>query len=208
MLEINWPLFIAASLVIILSPGQDMVLVMSRGISQGARAGLITASGVSAGLLGHTILAAMGLGAVIAASEMAFTVLKYAGAVYLLWLGVRLLMSGEQRFDTLRTRQSSLPRLFTEGAISNLSNPKIVLFYFAFLPQFIPLNAKSPAVLLIAMGVAYAALAFLVKVPMGLFAGTLSEWFRSHPGALTWMFRSSGMVLVGFGLRLAFEERR
>ena len=205
MLEINWFVYLAASLVIILSPGQDMVLVMSRGIGQGAKAGLITAAGVSTGLMGHTLLAALGLGAVLAASEMAYAALKYAGAAYLFYLGVQLLMAGGGQLDAIRMRRSSLPRLFAEGALSNLSNPKIVLFYFAFLPQFVPAGAGNPTLLLIALGAAFAILTFLVKVPMGMFAGALSDWFGAHPSVLGWMFRSSGLVLIGFGLRLVLE---
>ncbi len=206
MFEVNWFLFIGASLVIILSPGQDMVLVMSRGIGQGAKAGLTTAAGVSVGLLGHTMLAALGLGVVLAASELAYSILKYAGAAYLFYLGIRLL-SGRSRLDTVRMKQTSLTRLFSEGALSNLSNPKIVLFYFAFLPQFVPATAQSPSLLLFILGVVFAILTFFVKVPVGMFAGSLSDWFRTHPSALTWMFRSSGLVLIGFGAKLVFDER-
>lgn len=207
MLEISWFLFIGASLVVIIAPGQDMILVMSRGIGQGARAGLVTGAGVSLGLLGHTILAALGLGALLAASEMAYLVLKYVGAAYLFYLGMRLLLSGEKSLATSKKSGASLPRLFVEGALSNLSNPKIVLFYFAFLPQFVPTSADNPSLLLFILGVIFALLTFIIKVPVGFFAGALSNWFKLHPKALAWVFRSSGMMLVGLGLRLAFEER-
>lgn len=207
MLEIPWLLFIGASLVVIIAPGQDMVLVMSRGIGQGARAGLVTGAGVSVGLLGHTVIAALGLGALLAASGTAYLVLKYVGAAYLFYLGVRLIFSGAKHLNAPKAKKSSMPRLFTEGALSNLSNPKIVLFYFAFLPQFVPATVQNPSALLFVLGAVFALLTFIIKVPVGFFAGALSSWFQSHPRALAWVFRSSGVVLIGLGLRLAIEER-
>ena len=207
MYDISWLLFIGASLVVIVAPGQDMVLVMSRGIGQGARAGLATAAGVCAGLLGHSVIATLGLGALLAASDMAYSALKYVGAAYLVYLGGRLLFAGKDGIGARAIAKASIPRLFSEGALSNLSNPKIVLFYFAFLPQFVPASATHPSVLLFTLGVLFALLTFAVKVPVGLFAGALSNWFRAHPNALAWVFRSSGIMLIGLALRLAFDER-
>lgn len=204
--EVSWILFTGASLAVILAPGQDMLLVMSRGLGQGARAGVATAAGVSTGLLGHTVLAALGLGALLAASEAAYAALKYVGAGYLFYLGVRLLLSGGG-LNAARLSGAPLSRLFAQGALSNLSNPKIVLFYFSFLPQFVPATASDPSLLLLALGVLFAALTFMVKGPVGYFAGALSAWFGAHPMALAWMFRSSGAVLIGLGLRLAFAGR-
>ena len=208
MLDIAWALFIGASLVVILAPGQDLVLVMSRGMSQGALAGIATAAGVSVGLLGHTILAALGLGALLQVSELAYMALKYVGALYLFYLGIRMILSGSKSLGTRNSARTSLTRLFSEGAFSNISNPKIVLFYFAFLPQFVSASAQNPAASIFALGLAFAVLTFLIKVPVGYFAGALAGWFRAHPAALAWFNRSSGVVLIGLGLRLALDERR
>ncbi|MEM7172988.1 MAG: LysE family translocator [Pseudomonadota bacterium] len=207
MFDVSWLIFVGASLVVILAPGQDMILVMSRGMSQGAAAGIAAGAGVSLGLLCHTLLAALGLGALLAASEMAFTILKIVGAAYLLYLGVRLLWTGHRQMQAQAAKQSSLFKTFSTGALSNLSNPKIALFYFAFLPQFVPAGAAHPTLILFALGVVFAALTFLIKVPVGYFAGGLSAWFRAHPQALTWLYRISGMALIGIGLRLALSER-
>jgi threonine/homoserine/homoserine lactone efflux protein len=157
--------------------------------------------------LGHSVIATLGLGALLAASELAYSALKYAGAAYLVYLGVRLLLSGGDCLGTRKAADMPLPRLFAQGALSNLSNPKIVLFYFAFLPQFVPASADHPSALLFLLGVLFSALTFAVKGPVGLFAGALSDWFRSHPSALAWLYRGSGMVLIAFALRLALEER-
>jgi threonine/homoserine/homoserine lactone efflux protein len=207
MIDASWVVFTVASLVLIATPGQDMILVMSRSVAQGIAAGVVTAAGVSVGLVGHTVLATLGLGAIVRTSEWLFIVLKFVGAAYLVYLGMGL----------LRTKQSGLPvgvqptrtlgRLFVDGAVSNLSNPKIAIFYFAFLPQFVAPSAHYPTLTVFVLGLAFAGLTFLVKAPVGAFAGRLSAWLRSRPGVLTWVFRASGAILVLLGVRLAFERR-
>ena len=207
MIDVSWLLFIVASLVLIITPGQDMVLVMSRSIAQGAGAGVVTAAGVSLGLVGHTLLATLGLGAVLRTSEWLFVALKLAGAAYLIWLGIGLLRSGGGPLDMQIASRRSLLRLFFDGALSNVSNPKIAIFYFAFLPQFVLPGAAHPTLSVFVLGLLFAALTFLVKGPVGFFAGLLSGWLRARPGALAGLYRSSGAVLIALGLKLAFERR-
>jgi len=207
MIDVSWLLFIVASLVLIITPGQDMVLVMSRSIAQGAGAGVVTAAGVSLGLVGHTLLATLGLGAVLRTSEWLFVALKLAGAAYLIWLGIGLLRSGGGPLDMQIASRRSLVRLFFDGALSNVSNPKIAIFYFAFLPQFVAPGATHPALSVFVLGLLFAALTFLVKGPVGFFAGLLSGWLRARPGALAGLYRCSGAVLIALGLKLAFERR-
>ena len=207
MVEASWLLFIAASLVLIATPGQDMILVMSRSVAQGAASGVATAAGVSVGLLGHTVLATLGLGAILRTSEWLFVGLKLVGAVYLLYLGIGLLLTKRKELTLGSAARRSLGTLFRDGAFSNLSNPKIAIFYFAFLPQFVSPSAQHPTLSLLVLGSAFAALTFLIKGPVGVFAGVLSGWLRSRPSVLAWVYRSSGAVLVGLGLRLAMERR-
>jgi threonine/homoserine/homoserine lactone efflux protein len=207
MLDVAWLLFTVASLVLILTPGQDMVLVMSRSIAQGAAAGVVTAAGVSVGLVGHTVLATLGLGAVLRTSEWLFLALKLVGAGYLIYLGIGLLRTKATKLVVQVSARRSLLRLFVDGALSNISNPKIAVFYFAFLPQFVRPTAEHPTLSVFALGLLFAALTFLVKGPVGYFAGLLSGWLRSRPSFLTWLYRSSGAVLVALGVKLAFERR-
>ena len=207
MLDVTWPLFIAASLLLIVTPGQDMVLVMSRSIAQGAAAGVATAAGVSVGLAGHTLLATLGLGAILRASEWLFLALKLAGAAYLVWKGIGLLRMRDAALALNSAAPSSMRRLFADGALSNLSNPKIAIFYFAFLPQFVPPQAEHPTLAVFALGLAFAALTFAVKGPVGCCAGRLSGWLRARPGVLLWTWRGSGAVLLALGLRLALQRR-
>lgn len=207
MIDASWILFIVSSLVLIATPGQDMILVMSRSVAQGGVAGIVTAAGVSVGLVGHTILATLGLGAILRTSEWLFLVLKFVGAAYLLYLGIGLLITRRGALTVGAEAARSLGKLFVEGALSNLSNPKVAIFYFAFLPQFVAPTARHPTVTVFVLGLAFAGLTFLVKAPVGVFAGALSGWLRSRPGVLEWVYRCSGTVLIGLGVRLALERR-
>lgn len=207
MHDIPWLLFIATSLVLIATPGQDMVLVISRSIAQGPRAGVATAAGVSVGLLGHTALAAIGVGAILQASEWLFFALKLLGAAYLIYLGVQLFRSAPQDFSGPRVSAQSFARLFMDGALSNVANPKIAIFFFAFLPQFLAADTLHPAQSVSALGMTFAALTFLVKGPVGFAAGMFSAWLRSRPSALNALNQTSGVILVGLGLKLAAEGR-
>lgn len=200
-------LFVAASLAVILTPGQDLLLVMSRAVSLGSRAGLITASGVSFGLLGHSVVAALGLGAIILASKSLFVCIKFVGAGYLFYLGVRLLFSKSQRFELGIAPQISPMRLFLTGAFSNISNPHVTIFYLAFLPQFIPGDAQNPTLNLLVLGISFALLTFIIKGPVGFYAGTLSLWLRSHPMVLKWIESTSGAILIGLGIKLVLAKR-
>ena len=202
MPDVNWLLFIVASLVLIVTPGQDMILVMSRSIAQGPGAG------VSVGLGGHTVLATLGLGAILRTSEWLFLALKLVGAAYLVYLGIQLLRTKGHAIAAASGAPRSMRRLFVDGAMSNIVNPKIAVFYFAFLPQFVAPGALHPTLSVFVLGLVFAALTFLVKFPVGLGAGLLSGWLRARPGALTWLYRTSGAVLVGLGLRLAFERQQ
>jgi len=207
MIDASWLLFTVASLALIATPGQDMILVMSRSVAQGAAAGVVTAAGVSVGLLGHTVLATLGLGAILRTSEWLFIALKFVGAAYLLYLGFGLLRTKRGTLAIESDAVRPLGKLFLDGAASNISNPKVAIFYFAFLPQFVSPTAQHPTLTVFALGIAFALLTFLVKAPVGIFSGALSGWLRTRPGVLTWIYRSSGAILVGLGVRLALERR-
>ena len=207
MIDVYWALFLISSTLVIATPGQDMLLVMSRSITQGTRAGLLTAAGVSVGLVGHTVLATLGLGALLRASELAFTVLKLVSAAYLVYLGVQLLrVRSTNLVSNLEQEQSTL-RLFLSGAASNIANPKIAIFYFAFLPQFVVPGARYPTFAILVLGLVFAVITFFVKGPVALFAGRLSSWLRQRPAVLTWLFRCSGLLLLALALRLAMSRR-
>lgn len=201
-------LYIVASLALILTPGQDMMYVMSRALAQGRLAGLYSAVGVIIGILVHTVLAALGVGAILAASEGLFLVLKLAGAAYLVYLGIRLLLTREAAVASRANGpRFSAASLVWQGVLSNVSNPKIVVFFFAFLPQFVDPRSANPTLDLVFLGVLYAAMGLVVKTAVGLGAGSLSERLLKKPRVMVWINRASGAVLVGLGLRLAGAQR-
>lgn len=207
MIDVAWLMFIPAALLLIIVPGQDMMIVMSRSVAQGSVAGVVTAAGVALGLMGHTLLATLGLGAILRASEWLFLALKVAGAIYLVYLGIELLRSGHTELAVPTGAVRSLPRLFFDGTFCNIANPKIAVFYLAFLPQFVSPAAAYPALSVFMLGMAYAGLAFLVKGPVGIAAGVLSQWLRSRPTVLIWVYRVSGAVLVGLALKLVLTRQ-
>ena len=200
--------YILASLALIATPGQDMLYVITRSLAQGRFAGVCSAIGVCIGILVHTALAALGVGAILHASETLFLALKFLGAAYLVYLGIRLLLTRAGTNLGARARAPLSPgALLRQGIVSNVTNPKIVLFFFAFLPQFVDPASAHPTRDLVFLGVLYALLALPVKVGVGLAAGSLSERVLKSRSTLTWVNRMSGAVLVGLGLRLAAAER-
>jgi threonine/homoserine/homoserine lactone efflux protein len=201
-------LYVLACLALIATPGQDMIYVVTRSLAQGRFAGLCSALGVCLGILVHTALAALGVGAILNASEALFVALKLAGAAYLVYLGLRLMLTRETaRLQPADGAAISPGALIWQGTLSNVSNPKIVLFFFAFLPQFVDPASAHPSRDLAFLGVLYALLALPIKAGVALAAGSLSQRVLRQPSALRWMNRGSGTVLVALGLRLAAAER-
>jgi threonine/homoserine/homoserine lactone efflux protein len=201
-------LYVAASLALILTPGQDMIYVISRSLAQGRAAGVYSAVGVILGILVHTALAALGVGAILQASEAMFLALKLVGAAYLVYLGLRMLLMRRHTLAVDGAAGTLRPAsLVWQGLLSNVSNPKIVLFFFAFLPQFVDPASAHPTRDLVFLGVLYAALGLPVKAGVALAAGSLSASVSRSPRVLVWVNRGCGAVLVGLGLRLAAAER-
>jgi len=197
-------LYVLASLALILTPGQDMIYVIGRSLAQGRVAGLCSAVGVIIGILLHTALAAIGVGAILHASETLFTALKLAGAAYLVYLGIRMVLARAIVIDSNEGgARGSRMRLVLQGILSNVTNPKIILFFFAFLPQFVDPASDHPTRDLAALGVLYALLGLPVKCGVALIAARLSDRMRRTPAALTWMNRACGALLVALGIRLA-----
>lgn len=207
LIEINWLLFIIASVAVILTPGQDLLLVMSRSMTQGAAAGVATAAGVSSGLMVHTLLATLGIGAIVMASQWLYLTMKFIGAAYLVYLAVSLLRASGTAVLAEASERRSLRKLYVDGAISNVANPKIAIFYFAFLPQFVSAQSASMTLAVFMLGASFALLTFLIKAPVGYFSGHLSLWFRQHPRYLTGVYRLSGCMLLGLGAKLVLDER-
>ena len=208
MPDTNLLLFVTASLALIVVPGPDMIYVLTRGVSQGRAAGLVSAVGVCSGLQVHTAFVALGLSAILAQSALAFSMVKYAGAAYLFYLGVRTMLDKEGFSAPDRAERTKLRVVFRQGVLSNVLNPKVALFFLAFLPQFVDPGAGTPGLQMLGFGFAFTLMGLAVLSIVALTSGALGERLKRSPSlasALRWL---TGSVLVALGLRLAIPQRR
>jgi threonine/homoserine/homoserine lactone efflux protein len=195
-------LFSLATLALLLVPGPAVLYIVAQSVDHGRLAGFVSVAGVHLGTLVHTFAAAVGLSALIVSSAVAFSVVKYAGAAYLVYLGIRRLL---ERAPPVKVapRSGSLSRLFWRGALVNVLNPKTALFFFAFLPQFVdPESAVWSQV--VVFGFLFVGLGFLSDGLYALTAGSLGGWLRRRPGILRW---GSGSVYIGLGALTAVTKR-
>jgi threonine/homoserine/homoserine lactone efflux protein len=200
-------LFVAAALALLLVPGPAVLYIVARSIDQGRVAGLVSVLGVHLGSLVHVAAAAIGLSSLLVSSAVAFSVVKYAGASYLIYLGVRALLSREEPRE-VEVRPARLRTLLRQGAVVNILNPKTALFFLAFLPQFVDPDAGHVALQLIFLGLVFVALGLVTDGLYALAAGTAGEWLRSsriYAGARRWV---SGTVFIGLGLATALSGSR
>lgn len=194
--------FLAASLLITASPGPDNLLVLSIGAAKGRRQGMAFGLGCAAGCLSHTVLAALGVSALIAASPAAFMALKVAGGVYLMYLGWQALRSSGAMAAQAHAVPASAWQLFGKGLVANAINPKVVMFFLAFLPQFVVAEHGNTPWQIVQLGVTFALQAAVLFGALGYFAGTLGAWLNRNPGASLWLDRIAGTVFVALGLKL------
>jgi threonine/homoserine/homoserine lactone efflux protein len=195
--------FLAAAMLVTLSPGPDNLMSLSLGLSRGRRAGMAFGLGCALGCLSHTILAALGISAAIAASPMLFTGLKIAGGAYLVWLGVGALRSsGAMRMDGAIGGAESLSMLFRRGLLANAINPKVILFFLAFLPQFVDADKGAAGWQTAQLGLLFTLQACLLFGIIGWFAGALGVWLGRHGRAGLWLDRLAGLVFIALGLKL------
>jgi threonine/homoserine/homoserine lactone efflux protein len=207
-MPINFGLFVAASWALIIAPGPDMIYVITRGIAHGRRAGLLSAVGVICGILVHTTAAAFGLALILQASATAFTIVKYAGVVYLLYLGIKSLRDKGTFELRQHTPGVNSQALFWQGVLSNVLNPKVAIFFLAFLPQFVDKGSGSVALQMVMLGLTFAFFGLCFLAVVGLFAGGIGAWLTKRPGYTNFLRWLTGGVMIGLGLRLAFAERQ
>lgn len=206
----DWPqllLFIAAGWLLNLTPGPDVLYIVSNSLRGGARAGMVAALGIFAGCFVHVAIATVGLGALLAASAMAFTVVKIIGAAYLLWMGVRLLRATTPGWTPeAAPAEPDLRRVFRRGFLTNVLNPKVALFFLAFLPQFIAPDASHKTLAFLALGVLFSVNA----LPVTLGYAWLAAWAAGRVSlvrrAMHWLDRAAGVLFIGFGLKLALTD--
>lgn len=197
--------FALAAIVLLVVPGPAVLYIVSQSISQGRRAGLVSMLGIQTGGLVHVAAATAGLSALLMRSALAFDVVKYAGAAYLILLGIRRLLGRESEDAQGLPGSRSLRRLFTQGIVVNVLNPKTALFFFAFLPQFVDVSRGSVAFQIAFLGLVFILLAVVSDGLYALAAGSAAGWLRGRPGFLRGQRYASGTVFVGLGVATALS---
>lgn len=208
MLFSNVMLFVTTAVLLILTPGPDMIYVTTRGIAQGRTTALLSTVGICIGYLVHTTLAVLGLSALLQSSALAFEIVRYAGATYLLYLGIRTLMSKHGGPLTPGTVDPVPPRrILRQGILTSVLNPKGILFFVALLPQFVNSHIGSVPLQMTIFGLAFTLLCLCIYGGIAYLSGSLGEKLVTQPrfaSALCWL---TGSVLIGLGARLLFLER-
>ncbi|AFV23480.1 hypothetical protein Mpsy_1272 [Methanolobus psychrophilus R15] len=199
--------FIAASAALTLLPGPDIIFVLTQSISSGKGAGIATACGLCTGLLFHTTAAALGVSAIIYKSALAFTVLKYAGAVYLLYLAFRAIQEGDRFISSVSEREYGALLLYKRDVFMNLLNPKVSIFFLAFLPQFVNAGAGNVPLQMVFLGCVFLVQALAIFFLVSVFAGHIGKRLMGRPGIGKYVNRIKAGVFMLIGLELALSQR-
>lgn len=202
--------FAFTAILLNLTPGNDMLYVIARSSSQGIRAGVVSALGIMAGCMVHMLAAVLGLSAVIAGSALAFDIIKYIGAAYLIYLGIKSIMSHRKALAINSAgAKLSYRRLFWQGAITNILNPKVALFFLAFLPQFIKLDSgTSPSFQILFLGTWFNIGGTLINILVALLFGKAGQWISRSARFVQWQERVTGIILIGLGIKVALGSRK
>jgi len=207
---INFEAFLLAGILLNLTPGADTMYILGRSISQGKKAGIVSALGISTGGLVHCLFAAFGLSMVLAQSAMAFELIKYLGAIYLIYLGVKSLTSKSKKafaLDGMNVKQEDHKRIYLSGIFTNVLNPKVALFFLAFLPQFIDPNFEGSVFPFVVLGFTFLSIGTIWCLVLALFSARLSDKIRNNYKIKIWLDRISGGVFILLGIKLALTRK-
>ena len=202
------PLFLLASAVLLLTPGPAVLYIITRSVAQGRRAGLVSVCSIEVGNFMHVIAATLGLSALLLSSALAFTIVKYLGAAYLIYLGLRTLFTREASQAIVSSQPQSLRRIFAQGVVVATLNPKTALFFVAFLPQFVDPARGAIAAQMLALGCSFVLLAVLSDSMYALLAGTVGRWLKGSRSVRRAERYLVGSVYIGLGVTAAFADAR
>ncbi len=204
----HWTFFLSAAILLNIAPGPDMAFIMGHTVKGGVRGGTAAMLGIWTGAMGHVLLAALGLSAIIATTALAFAAVKWAGVIYLLWMGIQALRSNGESF-LLNGAKSGVGfwRVYRQGVFIDLLNPKVALFFLAFLPQFVVEGSGPVWAQLLLHGTLIIVVAAFIEPPLILLGDRITTKLRNSRTFSKWMDRTLGALLVGLGIRLAFTER-
>lgn len=199
-------LFLVASALLTIAPGPDIVTVLARGVSQGPRAGMAAALGFATGCLFHTALAALGVAALIRSSPIAFNVVRYAGAAYLVWIGVQALRHRSSfALDAARAPRA-LGTIYRQSVVGNALNPKVTLFFLSFLPQFVNASAGHVGAQMALLGAIFMLQTVVIFGAIALFSGWIGAWLRRKPAIGERLNVFAGLAFIGIGIRVALPD--
>lgn len=201
---VHYPLFILTAVTLNLYPGPDTLYILGRSAAQGRAAGVVSALGIGSGAVIHSLLGALGLTAVVAASAMAFSVIKWAGAAYLVYLGVSMLLAKSEGPAKAAPPQS-LRRIYVQGVLTNVLNPKVALFFLALIPQFIAPGATHPGLAFLFLGLTFVTTGTVWCLIVAVAGGALNRLLGGGGKGGLWLKRVGGGLLAGLGLRLGFS---
>jgi threonine/homoserine/homoserine lactone efflux protein len=199
--------FLAASVALALAPGPDNIFVLAQSALYGRKAGILVTLGLCTGLLVHTAAVSLGVAAVFQTSVLAFNLLKIVGAIYLLYLALQAFRTGAARLDRAGEATLAWRKLYSRGIIMNITNPKVAIFFLAFLPQFADPSRGSVTIQMLMFGGLFIVATLLIFGAVAWFAGFLGEWLKGSAKAQIIMNRIAGTVFTGLALRLAVSER-
>lgn len=205
LLIANLPIFLAAALALALTPGPAVLYIVTRSVDQGRRAGLVSVLGIEFGNLFHVFAAALGISAILMTSALAFEIVKYLGAAYLMYLGIRKLMTPVRRSDAPVIQEKNLRRVFSQGTIVAVLNPKTALFFLAFLPQFVDTTRGQVPLQTLALGLMFVGIAVISDSCYALLAGTAGSWLKSSVWYLRFQRYVAGTMYVGLGVYAALS---
>lgn len=200
--------FIIAALLVLVIPGPGVLYVVARSAAHGYRAGLASVIGLSLGVMVHVIAAAIGLSAILMTSATAFSIIKFIGAAYLVYLGVKTLMARPAFQDHQAPPALSLRWLFMDGVIVSIFNPKIAIFFLAFLPQFVDASLGAVPMQIVLLGTLYALLALMTDGTYALIAGSTRHWLQRMFSNSPWPQRITGSVYIGLGINTVFISQK
>lgn len=200
-------LFTAASILLALTPGPDNIFVLTQSALKGKRVGIVVTLGLCTGLIVHTSAVALGVAAIFHASALAFNLLKFAGAAYPLYLAWGAFRAGTSTLDTKASQEIELPRFYLRGIIMNVTNPKVSIFFLAFLPQFTKPENGSLPLQLVALGGIFILSTLLVFGAISLLAGVMGQWLRRSERAQKVLNKTAGAIFAGLALKLATVSR-
>jgi len=201
----DFGLFVLAGLALNITPGPDTLYIVGRSLAQGRRAGAVSVLGICTGSLVHTAAAAIGVSVLLARSAAAFTFLRWAGAAYLLYLGIRMLMAPKSNDDAIAKppRDASTWNVYRQAATTNILNPKVALFFLAFLPQFVRPDSPHRMLAMLLLGIVFVANGSIWCLAVAWFAAAVSRRWRERRTASQWLSRSTGALFVGLGVQVA-----